>query len=119
MTNRHHVNFAAAALPSLLYEAGESVIYTPTGGGSARTITALIERQEAEVSATGRGTQVPIRVQVANDSTSGITTNEVVVNGDTLTLAVRPGETAQALLISAVLETTAAMLTVMCHGSPN
>ena len=70
---------------TVLAAIGESVIYHPDGG-SDRSISAVIERQEESMEAEPRGPACPIRLYVANDSESGIASSELT-RRDRVTLA--------------------------------
>ena len=69
----------------------ESIIYTPTGG-TARTITALIDRQPPTLEF---GAPSPrIRIRLLNDATAGIEAQAMNHLRDTLTFAEIAGGTA-------------------------
>lgn len=75
---------------------GESVTYTKAITRATRTINAVVERMSPTPGRTPSGGLMPtMRVHVANDTTTGISSAEWQ-NGDTLTVAERVGGTAKA-----------------------
>ncbi len=75
----------------------EEVIYTNVDG-EQRTIKAMVFRDPVQ-----NDLNVPqpkLRIIVANDSTSGISSDELDTGGDTITVAYRKGEDAQEFGIS-------------------
>ena len=69
----------------------ESIVYTPTGG-TARTITALVDRQPPSLSLEAPAPR--IRIRVLNDATLGIEGKSLNHLRDTLTFAEIAGGTA-------------------------
>ncbi len=82
----------ADALPGV-----ESVSYTPSGG-SARTISAIVDRSPAAM-ITDNGVSTPrVRITVANHATRGILSSAVNQHGaDKVSVAVMQGGTAESL----------------------
>ena len=85
----------------LLAEFGEYATYTPAGG-SARQIRAIVDRAERAVSGAGHGMGPRITVQVENHAGRGIALTEIDCGRDTVSVAVRRGETAQARALSKI-----------------
>ena len=75
---------------SLLADIGENIVYTPNGG-SPRTIKATVRRLTSEVHAITR--TLIARITVLNDGTYGISSDELDLGADTITLALREGKT--------------------------
>lgn len=89
---------------------GETVTYWPAGGGS-RSITAVVNHERPEgLDGAPHGSAPLLAIEVANDSTSGISSNEVDTGGDKVELAVRIGETAQKRLIKKIISQDAGMM---------
>ena len=100
----------AAALPAMMHSFGETVSYTPAGG-EAREITAAVRRQPpgpVEGMPAGRGPQLTIAV--ANDATTGISSSELDTGGDTVTVAVRVGQTPKVRAIVGIVSHNAAQM---------
>jgi hypothetical protein len=78
---------------------GERVVYTPTGG-RPRTILALVDRQPvATYGEEQNGIAPKMTVQVENHPTRGIDAARIGYDGDTITVAYAPGDTAQAWIV--------------------
>lgn len=81
--------FAAHAVPGLFEMHAESVVYTPAGG-TGRAIRAIVHRtgpREASMGQPNAGRVAPvIRVTVRDDSSCGVSRDEIDVDGDTITL---------------------------------
>lgn len=91
----------------------ESVTYTPRGG-STRSILAIVEREDQE--SDDAGAVVPVFfVRVANDSTYGISSDEINLGGDTVTLPPRDGKTSEIRAVVRIIEQDHGMLTVRCQ----
>lgn len=88
-------DFKAAAV-DLLEVLGEDVSYTPRGG-AARTIRAIVNRTPPQrVDGRGQVFTPRLTIQVLNDATDGIDSSTMDAGGsDQVTLAYRPGTTAQ------------------------
>lgn len=96
-------------------EFAESVIYRTRAGGS-RTINAVVMRQAVGDSEESGGASIPFfEVHVANNVTYGITSTEINLGGDTIDIAVRPGLTASARAIIAIVEQDEGMLVLQCQ----
>ncbi len=99
-----------ATTPEFLSAFGETVTYWPSGGVS-RQITAIVKRQEPQgLEGAPHGVSHKAEIQVANNSTTGISSDEVNTKKDEVELAVRIGETAQKRLIGDILSHDAGMM---------
>lgn len=99
--------FASSAALDLLAEFGETITYTPRGG-SPRTITAIVNRNPARLLASMQdvvSALVTIRVldDASNATYGGIASSAVNLGGDSVTLAVRAGETPSVLALNEFL----------------
>lgn len=85
-----------AAAADLLEVLGEDVSYTPRGG-VARTIRAIVDRSPPQrIDARGNVFTPRLTIQVLNDATDGIDSASMDAGGsDRVSLAYRPGTTAQ------------------------
>ncbi len=89
---------------------GEAVTYYPIGGGS-REITAIVNRHgPAGLEGAPHGSAPELSINVANDATTGISSDEVDTMKDEVNVAVRIGETAQRRLITEILSQDAGMM---------
>jgi len=87
-------NIAAAAFNADdAMTASEAVIYNPSGG-TPRPIQAMVFRPEAEIHGNARAPDAI--VTVLNNATTGISSTEINVGKDTITVAPRYGKTAEA-----------------------
>jgi len=76
-----------------------------------RTIDAVIERQRISVLSGDGDTVAPIWIlHVANDSTLGISSDELDLGGDAVTISPRDGDTAERRSITELLSQDHAML---------
>lgn len=74
---------------------GETVTYKPRGGGT-RSISAVVNREQpAGLDGAPHGHAPVVTIEVINDSTTGISSDEVDCGGDNVNLAVRIGDTPQ------------------------
>ena len=90
----------------------ETVVYTPAGG-RPRSIDAVVNREPiAAKPETPRGVAPRIEVTVRNDVTLGISSSEIDLGGDTVTLARRIGETAAARPVRRIVGQDAGAMTV-------
>lgn len=106
-------NLAEAAFDSAdSMTPSEEVTYNPNGGTS-RAIQAIVERPDAEIHGNAR-TPVAI-ITVLNDATDGIASTEIDVGSDTITMAPRFGNTAEAQPIIRIIEHTAVIMRVEVH----
>lgn len=88
----------------------ETVTYYPIGGGS-REISVIVERDEpAKLEGAPHGVSHKAVIQVANDATTGISSDEVNTKKDQVELAVRIGQAVQKRLISKILDQDAGMM---------
>ena len=89
---------------------GESVTYYPKAGGS-RAITAIVNRgQPGGLDGPPHGAAPRLIICVENDSTSGISSDEIDTGGDEVKVAVRIGETAQKRRITKIVTMDAGMM---------
>lgn len=96
--------------PEFLSTFGETVTYYPKAGGS-REITAVVTRgQPAELDGAPHGHADRLTIQVANDATTGISSDEVDTGGDEVKLARRIGETAANKRITKLISQDAGMM---------
>ena len=73
----------------------ETVTYKPSVG-DAREIEAIVVREPAEKTpGMPHGLGPKLKIDVENDSTTGISTDEINTGGDLVNLSVRIGESAQ------------------------
>lgn len=119
MTTRLMDNLSDGPMDSLLDQFGESIVYAPYGG-SARTISAIVRRAVPEPVpgvSSGRLSATVLTITVWNDTTSGIGNAEISAHGDTVTVAVREGDTPRALPILQIIKQTPAWQTFEVRGS--
>ncbi len=90
----------------------ESVIYNPHGG-TPRDIQAIVSRPDPEPHGNAR-TPVAI-VTVLNDAVKGISTTEINVGKDTITVAPRFGKTAEARRMTRIIEHNAVIVKLEVH----
>ncbi len=89
-----------------------AVTYTPKSG-TPRSIPAIVDRQPAQNHpSVNRGAVQPIEITVANDETYGIDILTLDRGGDTITVAVRVGDTAEARPIRNIIEQDETLITV-------
>ena len=89
---------------------GETVTYKPRAGGS-RSISAVVSREPPEgLHGAPHGSSSVTTIEVANDSTTGINSNEVDIGGDNVNLAVRIGESVQDRPIKKIISQDAGMM---------
>lgn len=99
-----------ALTPEFLTTFGETVTYWPSGGES-REITAIVKREEpARLEGAPHGVSHSLEIQVANDATTGISSDEVNTKKDQVELPVRIGETAQKRLVAEIISQDAGMM---------
>ncbi len=79
--------------------ASEGVTYTPKVG-DARPIQVIAKREDPED--WGSASKPMLIVRVLNDETYGITDSELVLNADTITIGLLPGDTPTARLIKKI-----------------
>ena len=73
------------------FNMGEQVIYHPGGGGDSRTIDAIVHRKGIESIAAPRGNSPEALIDVSNDLTTGITSNEIDKSKGDISYAIRKG----------------------------
>ena len=96
-------DFAAEALPGLLDEHGEDIIYTPRGG-APRTITAIVDRNPpVTIDCISETVAARFVILLESHATRGILTSGIDTGGDLVTLAERKGATAADFPITKVL----------------
>ena len=96
--------------PEFLSAFGETVTYYPAAGGS-REITVVVSRQgPAELEGAPHGASPKLTVEVANDATTGISSNEVNKMKDQVKVAVRIGQTAEKRLVTEIISQDAGMM---------
>lgn len=89
---------------------GDTVTYKPRGGGT-RSISAVITRERPEgLDGAPHGHAPVVTIEVINDSTTGISSDEVDTGGDNVNLAVRLGDTPQDRPIVNIISTDAGMM---------
>ena len=94
----------------LLEVFGETVTYKPRASGS-RSITAIVSRERPEgLDGAPHGSAPLLTIEVANDSTTGISSDKVDTGGDIVEMAVRIGETAQDRPIKEIISQDAGMM---------
>lgn len=98
-------------------EFAESVTYKPRGSVTTRPIRAVVEREQlATVNEDGGETVAPMFiVHVANDSTLGISSDELDTGGDKISLPVRDGMTASYRAITRLISQDNGMLVLECR----
>ena len=69
--------FASAGFPVLLAQYGESVFYYSSQTGSAREITAIVNREPPSLYVAGNVVSPRFTIRCLNDSTTGISSKEV------------------------------------------
>lgn len=95
-------------------EFAESITYVPRSGPS-RTINAVVFREQIQT-LDENATVTPIwQIHVANDSTDGITSDELDLGGDKLTFPPRDGKTALTRSIVQLLTQDHGILVVECQ----
>jgi hypothetical protein len=89
---------------------GETVTYYPAAGGT-REITVIVERDgPAKLDDAPHGVSDKLIIQVANDATTGISSDEVNTMKDIVKVAVRIGDTAQDKLVTEIISQDAGMM---------
>lgn len=92
----------------------EAVTYVPSSG-STRSINAVVIRQTvAQVPEGGFDTPV-FEVHVANSATLGVSSAELNVGADAISIPVRIGDTATARTIVRLIDHDAGMLVLECR----
>jgi hypothetical protein len=105
MATRFAQQFARAAVPNLVRQFGDTIIYMPRHGPARSGIAAMIERN-VEVMSEADGFVVHAMVlRVVNDSTTGISAAEIDQGGDQIKVPLRVGEPAVTRTIVQVIST--------------
>lgn len=107
---RFNTRFQRVAAPNLLREFGEEIEYYNLAGDPARTITAMIQRDGAELlTETGDVSAEMFIVRVANNETTGISTSEIDTGGDEVMIAPRVGEAPRRMSIVKLMQGSQAL----------
>jgi hypothetical protein len=121
MTLRDMITDDATAVFLNTDEFAESVTYYPfrypgTALRSNRTITAVVIREQIQaVTQDGSQTVLPRwEVHVANDSTAGISSDEIDLGGDQIGFPPRDGQTAERRSIVRLVTQDSGMLVLEC-----
>jgi len=102
--------YAARALPKLLANFGEPVVYYPRSG-KPRTITAIVDREPPQSGGDFDEHRGPrFSVEVTNDQQDGIASDCIDIGGDRLEFAQRKGGTAVKMSIVQIENQDAGML---------
>lgn len=107
------LNFAQDAIDVFLDtdEFAETIQYLKRGGADPRSIKAIVDRSPPEIiTATPSQIAPKFVVSVANDSTYGISSTELTLDGDALTFADREGKAAEKHIISSLIRQDAGVL---------
>jgi len=105
--------FAASGFPVLLTQFGETVTYEPVGG-VRRSVSAIVEREPpATYDKNGNVALYAARIRVLNDSTLGITGEELIEGQDTVSLLQRIGDSSDTTFSTRVLESQDSGVTVI------
>jgi hypothetical protein len=95
-------------------EFAEVVLYRPVLGAS-RSIKAVVIREELASSEESGGAVTPVfEVHVANDSTTGISSSDINLGGDSLEFPVRDGLANSTRRIVSILFQDTGMLVLQC-----
>lgn len=114
MTLRDMIETDAALFVSTS-DFGESVVYRKRDNTS-RTINAVVIRQVAELISDEENRSLTVfEVHVVNDSTTGITTTEINLGGDTIDIAERVGKTARPRSIIQIQDQDEGMIVLQCQ----
>lgn len=93
----------------------ESVVYYKRNGLS-RTISAVVVREAFAINPEDGDTITPVfEVHVANDSTDGISSDEINIGGDMLAFAVRVGKAVERRSIVRLMQHDEGMLVLECR----
>lgn len=97
----------------------ESVTYYPfrmqPGARTARTIKAVVTRNQVSTFNPDEQIVPEFEVRVANDSTTGISSAELNTGGDQIAMAVRVGETPTRRSVQTLIEHDEGMLVLLCR----
>jgi hypothetical protein len=96
--------FAAGAAPQLFSHFGESITYYPFGG-TARTITAIVDREPPSiVDGAGEIITHAMVIEVYDSSSTGISLSELNTGRDKIGVALRAGGTAEQRSVAQLME---------------
>lgn len=110
-----HQQFAAVAVPMLLSQFAESVVYYPFSG-EPRPIEAIMEREQVQLNPEDGDTLTPVFiVHVYNNRTTGISSDELNVGGDRIELSVRVGDAPTLRTVMRLLGHNGAMIDLECR----
>jgi hypothetical protein len=108
--------FSRTGVTMLLRQFGETVTYRPRCGGSAREITAIVNREPYQVLPEDGDTTLPLwQVQVADSTSDGIGLSELNVGGDQIALPPRTGDTEVRKTILRIVNQANGMLVLECR----
>lgn len=115
MTLRDSIQDDALTVFLQVDDFAEEVIYHP-GNGSARNIKAVVIRESQSQMAEIDGVVLPYTViHVANNATTGISSDELDEGQDQIEFAVRHGQTPQRRTIMELLNQDEGMLELSCR----
>lgn len=102
----------AADAATFVNEFSESVVYRPFGG-TARTISALVNRfPPNQLPGVPEASLPSVVLTVRNNATTGISSTELDTGGDRLDVAIRYGETASTREIARLLKSDAGLVVI-------
>jgi hypothetical protein len=114
MTLRDMIETDAALFVSTS-DFGESVVYRKRNN-TTRTINAVVIRQVAELISDEENRALTVfEVHVINDSTTGITTTEIDLGGDSIEIADRVGKLARPRSIIQIQDQDEGMIVLQCQ----
>ena len=85
--------FASAGFPVLLTQFGETIFYYSSRTGRSREIQAIVNREPPSMYVAGNVVSPKFAIRVLNDSTSGISSEEVNLGNGWIELYERIGDT--------------------------
>ena len=98
MASRFDNAFQTSALPQLLAEFGEPVVYRFAGGGT-RSIDAIIERNPPAIfDAAGQPILIELVIRIYRHGTLGVLSNEITRGGDAVDVKKRVDDAATSRL---------------------
>ena len=121
MATRFATQFTTQAAPNLMRQFGETVTYKPhrdyqETAPDTRSISALVERAQIETFAEDGDTVTAVwNITVQNDSTVGISSDELNLGGDQISLPPRFGESASYKTITRLISHYDSMLRLECR----
>jgi len=96
----------------LLTAFGETVYYLPNGGGSREILGIIDYEGVSALSGTPFGTGPAINVTVKNDDTDGISTSEIDIGKDLITISTRIGKATENRRLVSIISEDAGMVTL-------